>query len=227
MLTIHALWPSRTAPRSVLIGALALLAFACSSPTAQLPTAAPPQSPSTSAAAMAESPDAGPSTAPESTGSTGRSEQSGGSEAPDASRAAATGASTDARTAWLAFAACLRQHGFDVPDPQVNDAGQPDFGTVDIGSMLTGPVEQDCEPLVANVTSSKPAPKVYDFNSLLRHAACLRANGLPNYPDPDPNAAVQQLAPGYDKRDPTVAAALTACHSVLVQLSGPTSGPNQ
>lgn len=142
----------------------------------------------------------------------------GGATAPTSSNAAAPQGtvSSDPAVAWPAFAACLRAHGLDVPDPQLDQQGQPDFGTIDLKSMITPAIGEACLPIVAAVTSVKPSAKSYTFDSLVAHAACLRSHGLPSYPDPDPNAASAQMAPGYDKADPTVNAALVACQGVLV-----------
>jgi hypothetical protein len=145
------------------------------------------------------------------------------SSGPTAAGSAAEPASSDPAIAWPAFAACLRAHGLDVADPRVDERGQPDFGSVDLESLVTPAVQAACGPVIAGVTAAKSTQKTYDFDSLVAHAACMREHGLPDYPDPDPNAAVQALPPGLDKADPTVDAALRACVPLLVVVAGAAS----
>jgi hypothetical protein len=183
----------------VAIAVLGALVAACTGASPHLPTAGPGASGGPSAAGVA-----------------------GGSPAAStgAGQVQATGepASSDPTVAWPAFAACLRAHGLNVADPQLDSAGNPDFGQLNLQALITPDIDRDCSPLVARITAAKAAAKQYDFASLVLHAACLRAHGLPNYPDPDPNAQVQTLAPGYSKADPTVNAALIACKPLLVQV---------
>ncbi|HEY4754384.1 MAG TPA: hypothetical protein VIH37_13960 [Candidatus Limnocylindrales bacterium] len=124
--------------------------------------------------------------------------------------------------AWPAFAACLRAHGLQVPDPVLDSQGQPNFGSLDLKSMITPAIATDCQPIVAGFRATKGLTN-YSFQSLVAHAACLRQHGLSNYPDPDPNASEQHLAPGFDKSDPTVNRALVACHALLVEVSASAS----
>jgi hypothetical protein len=148
-----------------------------------------------------------------------------GSSSPVASGSATTG-SSDPAVAWPAFAACLRAHGLDVADPEVDDQGEPHFASgVDLSTVVTPAIQQACSPTIAAVTANKAA-KSYAFDSLVAHAACLRQHGLPNYPDPDPNAIEQRLAPGYSKADPTVNAAIIACAPLLIQATA-TPSPSQ
>jgi hypothetical protein len=176
---------------------LAAIAAACAPASAQLPTAAAPSAVPGASASSA----------------------SAGSPGP-----APSGVSADPAVAWPAFAACLRAHGADVPDPQIDSDGNPRFpANLDIKAILVAQptTQQDCAPLLALVTETKGGSShSYSFESLLAHAACLREHGLPDYPDPNPNEEAR-LAPGYDKADPNVNAALVACQHVLVE--GPAS----
>jgi hypothetical protein len=131
-----------------------------------------------------------------------------------------TGGSTDPSEAWPAWTACLRSHGLVVADPSINPHGQPEFPPgLDLEHLVTQPMHTACDSLIQNVTTNKGGGSTYSFDSLVLFAGCLRQHGLPSYPDPDPNEP-QRLAPGYDKGDPAVSAAIDACHDLLVRTGG-------
>ncbi len=142
---------------------------------------------------------------------------SGSSSAASAAVPSPSGVSSDPAVAWPAFAGCLRAHGLDVPDPALGSDGQPQFPAgLDLKTLITPAMDHDCSPILAAITASKgQSSHSYTFESLVAHAACLRAHGLTSYPDPNPNDP-PQLAPGYLKSDPTVNAALVACQGTLV-----------
>jgi hypothetical protein len=142
-----------------------------------------------------------------------------GSGGPDAS-ALPSGAITDPLVAWPAFAACLRSHGIQVADPELDANGDPQWAD-DIKKGMTDAISRDCSPILAAITEGGPAsngrrPATYSFDSEVAHAACMREQGLVNWPDPNPNET-GGMPEGFDKSDPTVRAALTACESLLVE----------
>jgi ABC-type phosphate transport system substrate-binding protein len=139
-----------------------------------------------------------------------------GSAAPPRA-SSGSGGSTDPAEAWSAWAACLRSQGLAVADPSIDPHGAPQFAPgLDLEHLVTPAMHTACDPLIQSVTANKGSGSTYTFDSLVAFAGCLRQHGLPNYPDPDPNAP-QGLAPGYDKADPTVTAAIDACHDLLVR----------
>jgi hypothetical protein len=137
-----------------------------------------------------------------------------------------SGTITDPNEAWPAFAACLRSHGLQIADPEVDANGDPHWGD-DLKAQMTDPIAQACGPVIAGITESgtgRRKPRTYSFESLVANAACMREHGLPDYPDPNPNTANQGLADGYDKGNPTVMAALIACEDILVETT-PSASP--
>jgi hypothetical protein len=134
-----------------------------------------------------------------------------------------SGASTDPAVAWSAFAACLRSHGLDVPDPEIDENGEPAWTTsFDLKRAITEQIRDDCAPLIAAVSEGGGAGtnhprKSYSFDSQVAHAACMREHGLTDWPDPDPNALDSGMPAGFDKANPTVLAGLIACESLLVE----------
>jgi hypothetical protein len=184
-------------PTSLFVRRVALsLAFiaavaACASPSTGLPTAAPVSGGAAPPAAASGDPAAVPS-----------------------------GALTDPAQAWPAFAACLRAHGLNVPDPDIDENGDPIWSNdVDLKKDISEPARRACNPIIAAIRESGPKrPRAtYTFESLVAHAACMRGHGVPTWPDPDPNDLQAGMPEGFDKRDPIVYPALVACESKLVE----------
>jgi len=92
------------------------------------------------------------------------------------------------------FAQCMRDHGVEMADPEVGDNGEmkvqigggpgtegtpPDRTKVDAAM-------QACQKLMpGGGEMRKLSPE--DLEKLRKMAECMRANGVPNFPDPDPN----------------------------------------
>ena len=112
-----------------------------------------------------------------------------------------------------AFAACMREHGVDMPDPQPGGGGlgaeldkldkDKGFGAVDACRDLMPGGGKDV----------KLDPDQLERQRAL--AECMRANGVPDFPDPDPDggAAVREYI--LDKHDDDVLAALEKCQDVV------------
>jgi hypothetical protein len=134
----------------------------------------------------------------------------------------ASGAITDPAQAWPAFAACLRSHGLQIADPELDANGNPTWTTPDdLKKLITEPIRADCGPIIAALTESGPTKNEsrpsFSFDSLVAHATCMREHGLTEWPDPNPDELDGGMPPGYDKTDPTVLAALIACESRLIE----------
>jgi hypothetical protein len=81
----------------------------------------------------------------------------------------------------VAYAKCVRQHGFpSFPDPTSNGAF-PNNGNLDLNSPQLQTAENACKNL-------EPAPNTSQYQQgyqqLLKYSACMRSHGVPNYPDP-------------------------------------------
>jgi hypothetical protein len=180
---------------------LAATAAACSPAQDTLPTALPVAQPSAQAAAA----------------------PTGG-----AASALPSGALTDPAQAWPAFAACLRAHGLQAADPELDDNGDPIWAG-DIKEGITRQIEADCGPVIAalekNGVDGRNRPG-YTYASELAHATCMREHGLPDWPDPNLDDREGGMPEGYDKADPTVYAGLVACERLLVeQAASPSPTP--
>jgi hypothetical protein len=83
--------------------------------------------------------------------------------------------------------ACARQHGMPgLPDPVLGSNGQV---TVPGGTLTPTPAAQRaCGAQIraaTAATSTLPNVSASDMRALLRWAACMRAHGLPHWPDPN------------------------------------------
>jgi hypothetical protein len=115
----------------------------------------------------------------------------------------------------IAFATCMRAHGVrDFPDPKVTSGGEiisiPDDDSPRFRSAL-----DSCRKLLPDGGVPSPAQQAQEQRQLLRFAACMRAHGVRNFPDPTFSGG----RPGFpgdriDRSSPRFAAAKKACTGV-------------
>ena len=112
-----------------------------------------------------------------------------------------------------AFAACMREHGIDMPDPQPGGGGLGiQLDKIDKDKAL-GAVDACRDLMPGGGKDVKLNPEQLEKQREL--AACMRANGVPDFPDPDPDGgrAVREYI--LDKHDDDVLAALDKCRDIL------------
>ena len=101
----------------------------------------------------------------------------GGGSSP----AAATGGSTRAQAA-LAYARCMRAHGVpDFPDPDSN--GNFNVDPHSVSSQETAS-NHACNHLLSVGSQMSKSQQQHVLGQLVRYARCMRAHGVPNFPDP-------------------------------------------
>ena len=151
-----------------------------------------------------------------------------GSSSPSSSSSPSTGSSGSTATGsvqsqQLAFAECMRSHGVtDFPDPN------PSGGFGDRSQAESNPNYQtargDCHHLLpyGGVPPSNQGKGGTNNSLLLQVAQCMRAHGVPNYPDPSANGAsgtnsnvgaLQQA--GVDVNSPQFQAASQICNRLV------------
>jgi hypothetical protein len=141
---------------------------------------------------------------------------------------AAAGDSTseaDAQQAMLDFAACMREHGVDMPDPQFNGDGGGTFTAGGVGSdtpidkAKLDEAQKACQSYLDKVKSNAPpmdpARIEEEKQKLLAFAQCMRDHGI-DFPDPQINTdggglQVQMGGPGMDPSSPGFKEANDAC----------------
>ena len=131
----------------------------------------------------------------------------GTSPAGTAGATAESSASPDASIA--SIVACYRSHGDpSFPDPVYDPGdGRWHFGTSPGSAPLA--TQQACQHLFPVASASPPIPQA-QFQSLVRLAECLRAHGVPAWPDPDPDGSFG-LPPALQTKTSGFRQAATAC----------------
>jgi hypothetical protein len=87
--------------------------------------------------------------------------------------------------------------------------------------------QRACAKYYAPPTTSSPQVSTQQMQKLLAVSGCMRAHGVPNFPDPDPITGEIAVPAGIDRNSPQVVAALRACSSLgqAAGLGPPSTGP--
>jgi hypothetical protein len=120
----------------------------------------------------------------------------------------------------VTYAKCMRSHGDpSFPDPGPNGAFPNNNGSLDKSSPAFTKAAAACKSL----EPGGPAPSVFqqDYRKLLKYAACMRAHGLPDFPDP----VLEEHGVGFtgghiDRNSPQFKNANQACRSLLPESGG-------
>lgn len=132
----------------------------------------------------------------------------------------------DSQQAMLDFAACMREHGIDMPDPQFTGdgtgsftVGGPGTGDTAIDKAKLDEAQKACQPYLDKVKSNAPpmdpAKIEEEKQKLLTYAQCMRDHGI-DFPDPQISTdggglQVEMGGPGTDASSPGFKAANDAC----------------
>jgi hypothetical protein len=146
---------------------------------------------------------------------------------PAASASAGSGpvaAYVEAQRQWVK---CLRDQGFDVPDPDAK--GQVAFGNN--RELKADPkwitAQETCSkfniPVPAELEETEPPRTKEQIAHLREYAKCLRANGVPDHPDPDANGNWGTWAGAND--EVALSRASQICDPVLDGRAPTTPGP--
>ena len=136
------------------------------------------------------------------------------------------GGSTPGNTA--AYSACMRRNGVpNFPDPgadgKLSIMGGPGL---DLNSPRFKAAERACRRLLPNGGDDNPSPQeqARGLQEALRYSGCMRENGVPNFPDPKPNAegGLDLSAGGSlpDPSSPQYKAAEAACKELAPGANG-------
>jgi hypothetical protein len=138
--------------------------------------------------------------------------------------------SSDPEQAGLEFAQCMRENGVPTfPDPVANADGtfriQRPQGVAQstlISALESCQAELEASGIQLGAGNATQDPEVQD--KLLEFSQCMRDNGVPEFPDPQPNSGIRGLFGDVDPQSPRVQDAMQSCQSVLSQLGGPFGG---
>jgi hypothetical protein len=142
----------------------------------------------------------------------------GGPAGPGVANAGPTSSaspSTSGHASALAYSRCMRAHGITkYPDPDKNGDiginGGPGTG-LDPNSPQFKAADQACKHLMP---APNPSQAAKNRPALLRYARCMRAHGIPDFPDPNPQGGLAIKASqgsDLDPNNPIYKAADRAC----------------
>jgi hypothetical protein len=135
----------------------------------------------------------------------------------------------DTEEAALAWAKCMREHGVDVPDPQVGDNGQLTIRAGSRGRSLDPPdsdafqkAQKACGTPFGRSGRPPISPEQREQfqEAMLAFAKCMREHGV-DMPDPQFSGeggafrAIQRGGSGFDPDSPTFQEAQKACQPII------------
>jgi hypothetical protein len=122
----------------------------------------------------------------------------------------------------LSYSQCMRSHGVpNFPDPNaagnIIQSAQPGQNA-DANSSTEQAADTTCRHFLPGGGSSNSNTPPQTVNQLLKIARCMRAHGLPNYPDPivsNGNITLGLSGAGIDVSSPQFQATARQCASVI------------
>jgi len=142
--------------------------------------------------------------------------------APPAAAGAATGSSSGGDLG--EYATCMRSHGvLSFPSSAsfgssggIQDAkGQmAQISKREASSPTFTAAQRACAEYYGPPTTSPPQVSAQEMRKLLAVSRCMRAHGVPTFPDPSPITGELSAPAGIDRSSPQVVAALEACRSL-------------
>jgi hypothetical protein len=128
----------------------------------------------------------------------------------------------------VAYAACLNRNGVQVSALRTGGlAWYTAPGVPGRGSSHDAAAERDCKSLLPKdglPHIPTPAQTARALAQLLRYAVCIRAHGVPNFPDPTSQGLRISPQSGIDLNSPQFLAAQKSCQSQSLNLT-PGGGP--
>ncbi|PYC71049.1 hypothetical protein C7C45_11505 [Micromonospora arborensis] len=142
----------------------------------------------------------------------------GGGGAQPVSASPAVQLSDDERQ--LKFSECMRENGVEVPDPEPGGGRLFQFGK-DIDPQKVQAAMEKCRQYLPNGGEKlKSGPE--QVERVRKLAVCMRENGVPDFPDPSADGAIQLRRDQMNLKDPKVKAALEKCQQYAPKIAGVT-----
>jgi hypothetical protein len=141
-----------------------------------------------------------------------RDSQEAAPDEANAAQAETTPTAQDPQEAGLAHSKCMREHGLtEWPDPDAQGRIRLRLGSIDPESAEFRAASDACGHLAPEGWGDA-ASDPRDAEVLLEFARCMRENGVPDYPDPEPDGAVRIR---LNANDPKAQAAFERCQTIL------------
>jgi hypothetical protein len=118
----------------------------------------------------------------------------------------------------LAYSQCMRAHGEPgFPDPQPNGNLLIDGPKDHLNGALMNSASKACQHLMPKAPPLTASEQQKLTAQALRFVACMRAHGLPTFPDPQVNSSGigLQLPKGASPNSPVFRAAQQACKKLM------------
>jgi hypothetical protein len=158
-----------------------------------------------------------------------------GSQSPAPGSSTDPAASIDPEDAILAFAECMREHGVDMPDPQVGANGEISMGIRGDGSNRAEmqAAQEACGDLMEGALGEPRELTPEQKDNMLAFASCMREHGI-DMPDPQFEGGGRVMIGGPDgengpKIDPESSEfqeADEACRDLLGEFGRGPGGPS-
>lgn len=134
----------------------------------------------------------------------------------------------------LSFAQCMREHGVDMPDPEIDDDGLVMIGSgpdgADVSREDMEEAQQACQDLMPAMEEPTEKERAEMEDALLEFAECMRDHGI-DMPDPSEGGFIGStdgdegdVGPAVDFDDPDFKAAQEACGDLLPGRPGGAKG---
>jgi hypothetical protein len=116
----------------------------------------------------------------------------------------------------LSYAQCMRAHGEPgYPDPQSNGGFVINAQKDHLNGALMNSANQACQHLLPKSKPMTAAQQRQATAQALKFTACMRAHGLPNFPDPTVNANGVSFKGQQPMRAAQLRSAQRACQKLL------------
>jgi hypothetical protein len=128
-----------------------------------------------------------------------------------------TGDSDDPQTAMLAFAQCMREHGVDMPDPEVDAKGRVRMriGDRDTPRATMEAAQEACRDKMPERGGGNAGDDEQAQEYGLKLAECMREHGIEKFPDPSGNGIRITPDMGIDPDDPAFQQAQADCEDEI------------
>ncbi|MFC7245450.1 hypothetical protein ACFQO7_23495 [Catellatospora aurea] len=132
--------------------------------------------------------------------------------------ASASAAALDKQEQGRKFAACMREHGVDMPDPEPGDQMRADLAKIDKDKLQ--PAMEACKTLLPNGGEAVQFDPE-QVEKLRTFAKCMRENGVPEFPEPDDTGKLRlDGALGQWRTSPAFTKALEKCRAIVPDFKG-------
>jgi hypothetical protein len=129
----------------------------------------------------------------------------------------ATPTAQDQEDTALAWSQCIRENGIaEFPDPDSEGRILLPRGRIDPDSVEFREAVDACRHLAPEGWGDEEVDPA-DMEVMLKFARCMRENGVPDYPDPAPDAGNRVT---INRNNPKSEAAFSACRDILDELRG-------